>query len=111
MGLRVKVPLKWDPKAFGRSVDVTRKGSNIRKVAKNVALAPAAVPFAVGAGINKATGGKTTTFNVWKAAKPGGSKNVRFSTVTQAASGYQGAVPGKGKQGIPVANRATLKVA
>lgn len=106
MGLKLKlVPSKRDLSKFGKSIDITRRGSNIQKVA----LTPAAPLFAVGAGINKATGGKTTTYNVWKAAS-GKAPAPTYSKTTQAASGYQGAIPGQGKWNVPVANKTTIRV-
>ncbi|MFA5944611.1 MAG: hypothetical protein WC876_09115 [Candidatus Thermoplasmatota archaeon] len=89
---------------FGRSIDLTNKNSNARKAA----LAPVAVPFALGAGVNQLTGGKTTTYNVWKAAS-GKAPAPTYSVVTQAASGYQGATPGAGSWALPVVNRSTTK--
>jgi hypothetical protein len=91
--------------SFGKSIDLTRHGSNAQKVA----LTPAAPLFALGAAINQASGGKTTTYSVWKAAAPGGSAGTTYSSLTQSLSGYQGATPGSGEWRAPLLNPETPK--
>lgn len=110
VGLKLYDPKKVNKKLsqFGKSIDLTNRKSNLSVGVKNVALTPAAVPFAVGARVNQLTGGKTTTYNVWKAAS-GKAPAPTYSLATQALSGYQGATPGAGTWAVPVANRATTK--
>lgn len=68
--------------------------------------------YALGAALNAATGGKTQTYSATTAVKQGiDPKKQTYSTFTQAASGYQSATPGGGQWGLPVANKATVKLA
>lgn len=80
----------------------------VKSLAKKAALMQPAValPFAAGAAVNKLTGGKTTTYKAWEAGM-GKAPAPAYSKTIQAASGYQGARPGQGKQGLPLLNRAT----
>lgn len=83
---------------------------NLQTVARDVAVAPVAGLFAVGAAANQLSGGKTTTYNVFRAIN-GRVNPPTFSVLTQSASGYQGATPKAGKWAAPVLNPATPKAA
>lgn len=65
------------------------------------------VLYTGGAALNKATGG-TGPLLLKDAVK--NKAPVQFSTTTQAFSGYQGAVPNQGRQGLPLVNAATPRV-
>lgn len=81
-----------------------------KQLAKNIALTPVAPLYAAGGAINKATGGKTTTYSVYTAAS-GKARRPTYSTATQALSGYQGAAPKQGTWRAPVLNPATPRFA
>jgi|ERR1041385_4281441 hypothetical protein len=76
---------------------------------KNVGLGTLAPFYALGAGLNQLTGGKTTTYNIYKAAS-GKAPAPTFSLATQALSGYSSATPKQGQYGIPLVNRGTTKL-
>lgn len=66
--------------------------------------------FAAGAAVNKATGGKTTTYSLTKALA-GKAPRPTYSTLTRAASGYSSATPGAGTWRPPVLNKDTVRFA
>ncbi|HUR61871.1 MAG TPA: hypothetical protein VM286_05845 [Candidatus Thermoplasmatota archaeon] len=66
--------------------------------------------YALGGALNAATGGKTKTYDAYDALHKGGAIGTRYSTTTQALSGYQGTTPGQGEWRLPVLNPATAKL-
>ena len=87
--------------------------SKLKKAAKKtgklalVTNPPANVLYTTGSVLNRATGGKgaLTLYGATKKNAP----TVKYSTFTQAASGYQGKAPTSGTWALPVANRSTTK--
>ena len=68
-------------------------------------LVPATYPmFALGAAINNSTGGASSSYNAWNAAKPNGSAGTAYSDTTQWLSGYSSPTPGAGHWRLPVFN-------
>jgi len=88
---------------------LAQAGDAVAHVAVDVS--PIGGLYALGGVVNAATGGKTKTLDAYAALTRGAAVGTRYSTLTQAASGYQGPMPNQGKWAAPVLNKATVRVA
>lgn len=84
----------------------------IGRQAEGIAANTFAVPYAIGAGINALTGGKTTAWTPYQAfTNPALTSQTTYSDTTRSLSGYQGHTPtDNGSWSLPIVNPATVQV-